>query len=347
MKVNITQLSKQLDNYTDNLPAIVMVSGDEPLQLNEACDHARRTAKKLGYSDRQVFHVESGFDWDNLLAESNTLSLFSDKRLLELRIPNGKPGDKGSKALVGYCNNLPPDTVLLIICGKLEAASQKSKWFKHIENSGVVCQVWPVEPANMPAWINKRMQRCGLNPTGDAVALLSERVEGNLLAASQEIDKLSLLFGKSQIGIDEVLAAVSDNARYTIFELADASLAGDIVRSTRILHGLRAEGSEPILVLWAMTREIRALALMGADIQQGNPMDSVLFKHRVWEKRKPLFKRCLQSSQPSRWQNLLIKCSSIDKLIKGAETGNIWDELLQLSLQVANIKPAVTRPVNV
>lgn len=337
-------LNVRLKEHKENLLPVYFVCGDEPLQLNEACDSIRKSARQCGYDERQVFHVSSSFDWDTLLAAANTLSLFSEKRLIELRIPSGKPGDKGSKALIKYISNLPVDTILLIISGKIEAQSQRSKWFTHVEKAGVVCQIWPIDVAQMPTWIEQRLRATGLTPSNDAVSLLSERVEGNLLAAKQEIQKLFLMHGKKHIDANDVLDSVSDNSRFSVFELADAALMANTVRVTRILQALRNEGVEPILILWALSREIRELGAMSAEIAKGATIESILGKYHVWEKRKPLFRKNLQQHRTLFWQNLLIRSGYIDKIIKGAETGNIWDELLQLSLLLTGIK-LFSRPV--
>lgn len=340
MNIKPDQLASYLNKNQDKLLPVYLVSSDEPLQLNEACDLIRKNIRQHGYTEREVFHVDAKFDWEALLTAANTLSLFSDKRILEMRMPGGKPGVEGSKALIQYIERIPEDTVLLIISGKIETQSLKSKWYTQLDKVGLTCQIWPVDTKQMPEWISKRMKACGLNPTTEAVSLLSELVEGNLLAASQEIQKLSLLFDKNKIDIDEVLSAVTDNARYTAFELVNASLAGDVTRSSRILHGLRAEGLVPIMLLGALTFEIRRLCLMSTDYAKGNTIDSILQKNRIWDKRKqPLIRHCLKTKKPQGWQNLLIKASSIDKTIKGVETGNIWDELLQLCFQIANINP--------
>ena len=338
MRITSNQLNAHLKQHKDNLLPVYFVCGDEPLQLNEACDSIRKSARQSGYDERQIFHVSSSFDWDTLLAAANTLSLFSEKRLIELRIPNGKPGDKGSKALIKYINNLPVDTVLLIISGKIEPQSQKSKWFTHVEKTGLVCQIWPIDVAQMPAWIDQRLRAAGLTPTNDAVSLLSERVEGTLLAATQEIQKLFLMHGKKNIDANDVLDSVSDNSRFSVFALTDAALTADAARVTRILHALRSEGVEPILILWALSREIRELGTMSSEITKGATIESVLGKYHVWEKRKPQFRKSLQQHRALFWQNLLIRCGHIDKVIKGAETGNIWDELLQLSLLLTGIR---------
>ena len=350
MKANNTQLSTHLNKCKNNemLP-VYLVSGDEPLQSYEACDKVRQTARKLGFTERLILHVDAGFDWDTLLAEANTLSLFSEQRLIELRIPSGKPGAAGSKAMVEYLERPPEDTILLIISGKIDAQSGKSKWFKHIDKAGLVCQIWPIDLTQIPNWIEKRLRAAGLTPTSEAISLLTDRTEGNLLAAVQEIEKLSLYYvnsknGKTNIGVDEILACVSDNSRHTVFDLTDAALAANPARTSRILEGLRGEGVEPAIILWALSKEIRDLGVMRADVERGAAVDTVLAKYRIWEKRKPLLRNCLQQHRAVFWQRLIIKSGHVDQVMKGAETGNIWDELLQLSLLMAGVNLFKTAP---
>ena len=299
--------------------------GDEPLQINEAGDTIRAKARELGFTERQVFSVETGFDWNALLSASNSLSLFAEKRILELRLPGGKPGDKGSKALLEYCVRPPEDTVLLIVSAKIDAQSQKTKWFKALENTGAVLQTWPVAIRQMPGWIEHRMRAKKMRPAKDAVVLLAERVEGNLLAAAQEIEKLYLLYGEADITTDTVLASVADSARFSIYDLADAALEGDASRTTRILEGLKLEGIEPVLILWALTREIRSLCIMANEINSGSSIDQVLAKHRVWEKRKALIKQSLRRHNAAHWQHILQRAGFIDRIIKGIDLGDARD----------------------
>lgn len=350
MKANNTQLSTHLNKCKNNemLP-VYLVSGDEPLQLNEACDKVRQTARKLGFTERLVLHVEASFDWDTLLAEANTLSLFSEQRLIELRIPGGKPGAAGSKAIVEYLERPPEDTILLIVSGKIDAQSCKSKWFKHIDKAGLVCQIWPIDIKQIPDWIGKRLSAAGLIPGSEAIKLLADRTEGNLLAAVQEIEKLSLYYGnskngKANIGVDEILACVSDNSRHTVFDLTDAALAANPARTSRILESLRGEGVEPVIILWALSKDIRELGVMRTEVEKGAAVDAVLKKHYIWEKRKPLLRNCLQQRRAAFWQGLLVKSGHVDRVMKGAETGNIWDELLQLSLLMAGVNLFKTAP---
>jgi DNA polymerase-3 subunit delta len=332
MKLDSKQLAKHL---AQGLAPIYLVCGDEPLQQMEVCDAIRAQARQQGVAEREVLHAERGFDWQQLLAAGNNLSLFAEQRLLELHIPNGKPGDAGSKALQAYADSPPDDTTLLIIMPKLEAAQQKSKWFKALDSLGIYIPVWPVEAKFLPGWIQQRMHSRGLQADDEAVTILVERTEGNLLAASQEIEKLLLLNGPGAVDGETVEQAVANSARFDVFGLVDAALDGQQARCIRMLHGLQGEGVEPILVLWALAREIRSLAEMAALIQQGQTAERVMGQYRIWPKRKPYIQKGLQRHNLKRWQTLLRRAARIDRLIKGQEAGNVWDELIELVILMA------------
>ncbi|HEX9803401.1 MAG TPA: DNA polymerase III subunit delta [Gammaproteobacteria bacterium] len=335
MRLRCEQLAAHL---RQGVQPLYLLSGDEPLQLMEAADAIRARVRELGFGEREVLHAEAGFDWSALSAASGSLSLFAEKRLLELRLPGGKPGKEGGAALSGYAADPPPDTVLLIISGKIDSASQKSKWFRALEATGATLQVWPVEPSALPGWVMSRMRSRGMQPTGEAARLLAERVEGNLLAAAQEVEKLRLLHGEGPIDAAQVEEGVADSARYDIFELVDTALLGDAPRTARVIEGLRAEGVEPILVLWALLREIRAQAQMAGELAQGSSVDAVLGRFRVWEKRKAPVRAGLARHTLKRWLLLLRRAGRIDRMVKGAEPGNPWDELLQLALLMAGVR---------
>lgn len=335
MKLRFDQLAGHLQK---GLQPIYLLSGDEPLQLMEASDALRRHARESGYSEREVMHVESGFDWNSLLAASSSMSLFAEQRLIELRLPTGKPGREGGAVLADYAANPPPDTLLLIISGKIERQSQNSKWYKVLDSAGAIMTLWPIEPQALPGWVSQRMRSRGMQPTPEAAQLLAERVEGNMLAAAQEVEKLLLLYGESEISADQVEEGVADSARYDVFELVDTILLGDVPRTTRVMQGLRGEGVEPILVLWALLREIRAMVQMAAEMARGLGAEQAMAGQRVWEKRKPPVRAGLQRHNLNRWQLLLRRAGRIDRMIKGVEAGNPWDELLQLALLMAGVR---------
>jgi DNA polymerase-3 subunit delta len=319
-----------------SLAPVYFIHGDETLLVNECADAVRAAARAQGYSERQVFSVEAGFDWNSLLAASDSLSLFAERRILELRLPSGKPGKEGTQILRDYAGRPAPDTLLLIISGKLESAARRSKWALALEQAGVSIAIWPVEAAQLPGWIDARMRAHGMRASRAALQLIAERVEGNLLAAAQEIEKLYLLRGAGELDADSVAELVADSARYDVFGLADAALAGDATHAQRILSGLRAEGVDPVLVLWALAREIRTLTTMARELQ-GRGLTQVLAAHQVWDKRKPLVSAVLQRIRGRQWWSLLQQCAQLDRVIKGRAAGNAWDELLQLTLSLAGV----------
>lgn len=336
MALRPEQLPAQLNK---GLAALYLVFGEEPLQMQEALDAVRRAARAQGCGEREVFTVDASFDWGGFMQAAASASLFGERRLLELRLGSQKPGDEGSKALIAYAERPPPDAVLLVSADKLDKSAQKTRWFLALEKSGTLVQSWPIDAKQLPAWIEARMRRHKLNPTPEAVALLAERVEGNLLAAAQDIDKLSLLYGSATIDADKLLAVVSDSAHYTIFDLADAALAGQAERVVRIVAGLRGEGAEPVLTLWALHRDIALLTELAAAGSGG--FEATCARLKIWDKRKPLFRQALLRLAQPGCRRLLRQCAAMDRVIKGIEPGVIWDELLKLTLELAGVRLAL------
>jgi DNA polymerase-3 subunit delta len=329
MKVRPDQLEQQLAR---GLVPIYFISGDEPLQLMEAADAVRAAARQQGYSEREVMDVDASFDWNLLLDAGNSMSLFAEQRILELRMPTGKPGKQGAQVLLDYAQRPADDAVLIVTAGKIEGSAKNSKWFKTLDQVGVVMQCWPLTSHELPRWVEQRSRARGMQLAPEAVALIVDRVEGNMLAATQEIDKLYLLYGDAPIGLQEATAAVADSARYSIYDLVDSSLVGDLARTSRIVGGLKNEGVEPVLALWALSRELRLLTgIATARMSQ----DAAMAKARVWDNRKALLRKALARHSAGRWQNFLKRCARIDKVIKGVEPGRPWDELLALSTQIA------------
>ena len=334
MKLNLNQLQTHLDAQ---LAPVYFLSGDEPFQLDEAAAQIRQAAKAQGYTEREVYHVDRSFDWDLLTQSAGSMSLFAERKLIELRIPGGKPGDKGSKALVDYTQQLPEDNLLLIVSAKLDAAQTKSKWFKALDAVGATLAVWPLELQQLPAWLKKRMQLRGLQPSEDALTILAEQVEGNLLAADQELEKMLLLYGEGSITAEQVIEAVSDSARFDAFALVDAALEGDALRVSRILHGLKSEGEEILHVLGALMYQLRMLEKMARAVAAGERLEQVFSQFRIWDKRKIPLTAALKRHGLKRWQTFLLICGRIDRMSKGQATGKPWDELLQLGLRIAGV----------
>ena len=332
MKVHPEQLAAHLSKRTS---PVYFISGNEPLLIQEAIDDVRSAAKKMGFSEREVYEVGRGFDWNLVLQSINSPSLFSEKRLLELRIGNAKLGTAGSQMLQTLVQGLPPDVLMLIVSEKIDASAQKTKWFKAIDQVGVFVQIWPVQANQLPAWLTQRMRRVGLQTTPEGVRLLADRIEGNLLAGTQEIEKLHLHFGAASISIEQIQGSVADSARFDIFGLADEALAGKGRQALRVLDGLRGEGVEPILVLWALAREIRGLLPMQRAVEHGTPVSQVLAQYRVWERRKPIISGALQRHTVHDWEDMLLKAGEIDRALKGAGRGNPWDLLARLCLDAS------------
>jgi DNA polymerase-3 subunit delta len=328
---------EQLDTHLrKQLAPVYFISGDEPLRVLEAADAVRAAARGQGYEEREVLTVQAGFDWSTLMSEAGNLSLFSQRRVIDLRLPGGKPGADGSRALCAYAQQPPDDTLLLVTAGKLEKSARDSKWVQALDRAGVTVFVWPLNAQEFSDWIQQRMRQRGLEPTAEAVMLLADRVEGNLLACRQEIEKLYLLQGEGVVDAGAILALVADNARYDVFALVDTALSGEATRGVRILQGLRAEGVAPQIVLWALSRELRQLAAMAAVVASGQPVQTVLARYRIWPPaRKPLLAAALQRLSVTRCNTLLRHCARIDRVSKGQVAGNAWDELLQLMLTLA------------
>ena len=327
MRLGLQQFYPQLEKQ---LASVYLLSGDEPQQMMEAADAIRARARSEGYSEREVFTVDKDFNWQTLVESSNSLSLFAERRILDLRMPSGKPGREGSQVLRDYAGRPPEDTLLLIQTGKLDKGADKSSWYKALDSAGVVVQIWPLDLKQTQAWISSRALGVGLKVNPEAAAFIAERVEGNLLAAAQELDKLLLLHGASELDLEAVLASVADQSRHSVFDLVDAVLDGDRRRCLRLLDGLRAEGVEPILILWGLAREIRGLYEMGRRVERGEQVEQVMASARVWNQRKPLVRQALSRLNSLKIQDLMRRCADIDRSVKGVGEGSAWDELLQL-----------------
>lgn len=337
MKIKADQLKPHLQKslQTQQLSPIFIVSGDEPLLSQEATDAVRSTARQLEFTERETFDIDARFDWNLVFNETNSLSLFSDKKILELRITNGKPGDKGSKAICELCENLNDSNLILIILPKLDKGAYQSKWMKTLESKGVHIQVWPVTPEQLPRWINQRLVQSGINASQGAVDILADRVEGNLLAAMQEINKLKLLSLEGKVDADIMSTVVADSARYNLFSFVDKVLDGDAQSAAKALRGLENEGTEPLALLWAITRELRTLNKASHQILLGNSKDKALKSAGVWDKRIPIFRKALSRLSPAHLRMLMHQAGAIDRGVKGLRQADIWDELTTLVLSFA------------
>jgi len=335
MQIRFDQLATHLQK---DLKPVYLVTGDEPLQHAEATDARDGDDIERDYTTREVHEAGGDFDWNRLGEAADSLSLFADKRLVDLRLPSGKPGREGGAALRAWCERLPEDTVLLIAAGRIDPQSRSSAWYKAVAAAGAVVPVWPVNVDDLPDWIRQRMHARGLQPTGEAVKLLAARVEGNLLAAAQEIDKLLLLGGAGKVDAERVAEAVADSARWSIFDLTDAIVAGAPARVARIVNGLRAEGSQPPMLIWVLHRELNQLAAIAARIEAGQAPAAAMKAAGVWDRRQPAVGRAVARMGASEWGALAASCGRLDRLAKGAAEGSVWDELLECALIAAGAR---------
>jgi DNA polymerase-3 subunit delta len=332
-QVRLDQLESQLERQ---LAPLYAVHGDEPLLSLEAADAVRARARAAGFSQRSVLSAERGFDWRELAGQGASLSLFGDRRLIELRVPSGKPGPEGAEAIAAYCARLPQDTFTLVALPRLDKAGQSSPWFQALERAGVVVNVFPVERTRLPAWIAGRLARQKQTADAQTLQFIADCVEGNLLAAHQEIQKLALLAPQGELDFDSVREAVLNVARYDALKLSEAMLSGDAARLVRMLEGLRGEGEAAPRLLWILAEEIRAVAKVQQGLGSGRALAELLREARVWgHARESAVGNAARKFTRATLEAALGHAARVDRVIKGVAQGDAWDELLQLGLRFA------------
>jgi len=328
-RISTDQILQTLDQ---SLPPVWLIAGDEPLLIGEAADAVRARARAQGYSGRELFMTDRSFDWSELLASTQSLSLFAERRIIEVRMPSPRPGKDGAAVLARLASDPAPDTLLMVITTRPERDTWSAAWLKAFEKNGVFVQSWPVEIGRLPQWIIGRAGRYGLEIDAEGAALLAERVEGNLLAAHQEIEKLALLHAGGNVSVEDIQSAVANSARYDVFQLGEAALDGDAARSLRILAGLRAEGAEPPLVLWSICRELRALAAARNDA--GAPAGY----GRQAERRAALMRRAVKRTAGRPLGPLFTGAAQVDRQVKGLARGDPWTSLTGLVAALAGAR---------
>jgi DNA polymerase III subunit delta len=329
------QLSSHL---TRTLAALYVLHGDEPLLVIEAADAIRAAARSQGVSEREVLVTHQYFKWDEFGLATGNLSLFGDRKLIDLRIPNGKPGKQGGEALIRFAHELaqqPGDgDITVITLPQLDWAARKTAWFAALTEAGTVLECNAPDLSRLPQWIAGRLAHQQQKTSPEALEFIAGHVEGNLLAAHQEIQKLGLLYEPGDISLEQISDAVLHVARYDTEKLRMALLEGDAPRCARLLEGLKGEGAAPPLVLWTMANEIRTLTNLRTAIDNGQSTDTALRNERVFGPRQPLCKRAVQRLKAGTLRAALLHAARVDRLIKGLGKGDVWDEFLLLALRV-------------
>ena len=345
MEISSGQLNAQLRPPNR---ALYWVSGDDPLLMLEAGDAIRSFLRKQGFEQRDLFHVDKNFDWNNFFQLTSSLSLFAEKRVIELRFASAKPDEEGKKALQHFIDNPSTDIAVMIIGPKLDKATTSTKWFGNLTANALLVKVWPLKREELPNWLNTRLKAAGISASRDAVAMLADRIEGNLLAAVQDIERIKLAYADNngtakQLEASDIVDFVNDNSRLTSFDLIDATLLGETSRAQKILQGLRAEGVHPLPILATFTRELDSLLPMLAQKEQGQTSEVIMRNERVWSNRKTAVKSSLARLSKSEVWQLLHHARLIDGAIKGMNLANPWDELSLLSLRLSGASPTSKR----
>ena len=323
------------DHLAGTLAPLYVLHGDEPLLVIEAGDAIRRAAREKGYGERAVLVAGAGFRWEELLLAAGNLSLFGGNKLVDLRLPSGRPGREGGEMLQRYCERLPEGVLTLVTLPRLDWATRKTAWFGALVQAGVAMELNAPGLAELPDWIAQRLARQGQTAERSALEFIAAHVEGNLLAAHQEIQKLGLLHPAGRLTLAQVEDAVLNVARYDADKLRTALLEGDAARCARLLDGLRGEDVAPSLLLWAFASEIRTLAALRAAQDEGRPLAAALRAERVFDDRRAAaLQRALPRLRAPQLRAALLAAARIDRMIKGLVQGDVWDEFLQLALRL-------------
>jgi len=347
---------------TRGLAPIYVVGGDEPLLVEEALDAIREAARKQGYSEREVLEVDPSFDWQRLIEAYASLSLFASRRLIELRMPRGITGGKrksaddegdgeaekgsgsGAKILPELAKNPAPDTILLVVCGKLDWRARQSGWWVALENAGASLYAEAIKADRLPGWLQSRLKQAGLSADREAIQLLAERTEGHLLAAKQDIDKLKLLFPKGPIGAEEIRAAVADSARFEAFDLADKILSGDATGAARALQRLRDEGEEIPKLLGALVYDLRTWANAALLKEKTGNAAQAVEQARIWRSRQPNFIKGLERATSAQILGWIARCADIDEHFKNNRKEQAWEELLSFVEAACGVTQITLQP---
>nr|VFK54311.1 MAG: DNA polymerase III, delta subunit [Candidatus Kentron sp. TUN]VFK56284.1 MAG: DNA polymerase III, delta subunit [Candidatus Kentron sp. TUN] len=334
MQIRLEQLSAHLKH---GLACAYVISGDEPLQTTETLDVIRQSARDSGFTERIVFHVDNQFDWNIVRQYIDNFSLFSEKYLLDIRLLGGNIDQLGTDVLVRYVSLSNPNQIMLVSTGQLNAKQRRSKWYKSLEKVGITIAIWPIDPRNLPRWIKARVLHRGITITTEAAKLLANRVEGNLLACVQEIEKFVLLGDTHEIDVQNVLECVTDSTHFESFDLVDSTLMGDAKHTVRILLRLEEEGTNPLPVLGILVWEIREIARI-SELTGNAYLEQVIRGQSVWYRRKKLIASALGRHDRIAWLKMLRVAECVDQIIKGTRKGDPWEGLLGLALLIVGVQ---------
>lgn len=339
MRVALDELATQLKASSNKLPKVILLNGNEPLLIEEALDDARLALKELGFSERLKYQLEAGFDWSNLTGVGQAMSLFAERRVIEFRVPKSL-GAPGTKAITEYCENPPEDDLLIVLMPALDKRQRSAKWAKAVESAGWIVDAYEISNQQFPMWLKKRLQSRALRVENGVVELMTEQLEGNVMAAAQEVDKLQVLAKDGAVTIKLVTESLADQARFDVYALTDSCLLGDFNRVLRIKSRLHSEGIEPVIVVWALVREIRVLAAISAGLQSGMNRAMLFKQNRIWNKREPAVNAALQRLNSDAWYALLEQAAHLDQTVKGqrySEVGGLWYQIEQLCAKMCAV----------
>lgn len=344
MRVAIAELAIKLSGLSaEQLPKVILINGNEPLIIEEALDQVRQHLKSIGFIERLKYQMESGFDWSSITGIGQEMSLFSERRLIELRVPKAL-GAAGTKAITEYCNQPPQDDLLVIIMPLLDKRQRQAKWAKVVDGCGWLADCYAITPEQFPRWIKQRLQSRALRVESGVVELLTQQLEGNVLAAAQEIDKLKVLAVDGAVTMALVSESLADQARFDVYALSEMCLLGKFDRAVRIKQRLQSEGVEPVIAVWALVREIRLLATLAFALEVNNSPQArtTLFKQqRIWAKREPSVNAALNRISAQQWADLLEQAAYLDQTVKGQrylEAGSIWHQIEQLCAGICGVE---------
>ncbi len=349
MRVTLDDVAQRLKASEPNAtPKVILLNGNEPLLLEEALDGLRQALKLQGFTERLKYQLETGFDWNQLLGVGQAMSLFAERRIIEFRVPKSL-GSAGTKVVTEYCQSPPDDDVLVIIMSALDKRQRSAKWVKAIESVGWLADGYDISLPQFPSWLKKRLQSRALRVESGVIELMTEQLEGNVMAAAQEVDKLQVLAKDGAVTLKLVNESLADQARFDVYALTDGCLAGDFNRVLRIKARLQSEGLEPVIVVWALVREIRVLAAISSGLQQGQNRSMLFKQNRVWNKREPAVNAALGRLGTAQWYELLEQAAHLDQTVKGqryTEIGGLWYQIEQLCCRLCGITLASTAKVS-